>query len=72
MSKGGPFPGDKTRPGCDADYSPHLVPRSRMSRSYTFSEGVKILGLPFLFCSLFHVSFCIIMFLPNLPIKIQF
>jgi hypothetical protein len=25
---------DKARPGRDADHSPHLVPRSRMSRSY--------------------------------------
>jgi hypothetical protein len=25
----------KTRPGLDADHSPHLVPKSRMSRSYT-------------------------------------
>jgi hypothetical protein len=33
MGTGGPFPGDKARPGRDADHSPHLVPRSRM-RSY--------------------------------------
>jgi hypothetical protein len=32
---GGPFPGGKARLGRDADHSPHLVPRSRMSRSYT-------------------------------------
>jgi hypothetical protein len=31
----GPFPGPKAQPGCDTDHSPHLVPRSRMSRSYT-------------------------------------
>jgi hypothetical protein len=31
------FPGGKARPGRDADHSPHLVPRSRMSRSYTTS-----------------------------------
>jgi hypothetical protein len=31
MSSGGPFPGSKARPGRDADHSPHLVPRSRMS-----------------------------------------
>jgi hypothetical protein len=30
-------PGVKARPGRDADHSPHLVPRSRMSRSYTSS-----------------------------------
>jgi len=35
MGTGGPFPGGKARPGRDADHSPHLVPRSRMSRSYT-------------------------------------
>jgi hypothetical protein len=35
MGTGGPFPGDKARPGRDTDHSPHLVPRSRMSRSYT-------------------------------------
>jgi hypothetical protein len=29
------FPGGKARPGLDADHSPHLVPRPRMSRSYT-------------------------------------
>jgi hypothetical protein len=31
----GSFPGGKARPGLDADHSPHLVPRSCMSRSYT-------------------------------------
>jgi hypothetical protein len=30
---GGPFPGGKARPGRDADHSPHLVPKWRMSRS---------------------------------------
>jgi hypothetical protein len=33
----GPFLGAKARPGRDVDHSPHLVPRSRMSRSYTSS-----------------------------------
>jgi hypothetical protein len=37
MGTGGSFPRDKARPGRDADHSPHLVPRSRMSRSYTSS-----------------------------------
>jgi hypothetical protein len=37
MRTGGQFPGAKTRPGRDADHSPQLVPRSRMSRSYTSS-----------------------------------
>jgi hypothetical protein len=35
MGTGGPFPGAKERPRRDADHSPHLVPRSCMSRSYT-------------------------------------
>jgi hypothetical protein len=37
MFTGGPFPGAKVRPGRNADLSPHLVPRSRMSRSYISS-----------------------------------
>jgi hypothetical protein len=37
MGNGGPFPGGKARLGRDADHSPHLVPRSRMSRSYIYS-----------------------------------
>jgi hypothetical protein len=35
MGTEGPFPGAKARPGRDADRSPHLVPMSGMSRSYT-------------------------------------
>jgi hypothetical protein len=35
IGTGVPFPGGKALPGCDADHSLHLVPRSRMSRSYT-------------------------------------
>jgi hypothetical protein len=31
----GIFSRGKTRPGRDADHSPHLVPRLRISRSYT-------------------------------------
>jgi hypothetical protein len=38
----GHFPGSKARPGRDADHSPHLVPRSRMSRD--------ILPLPLIAC----------------------
>jgi hypothetical protein len=37
MGTGIPFPGRKARPGRDADHSPHLLPKSRMSRSYIFS-----------------------------------
>jgi hypothetical protein len=32
MGTGGPFPGGKAQPMRDADASPHLVPRSKMSR----------------------------------------
>jgi hypothetical protein len=45
MGTGGPFPGAKVRPGRDADHSPHLVPRSRMSRSYTSSPPKRLHGL---------------------------
>jgi hypothetical protein len=38
MGTGGRFPGAKARPGRDADHSPHLFPRSRMSRGYTSSH----------------------------------
>jgi hypothetical protein len=37
MDTGGPFSGAKARPGRDADHSPHLVPRSSVSRSYISS-----------------------------------
>jgi hypothetical protein len=37
MGTGGPFSRGKVRQRRDADHSPHLVPRSRMSRSYTSS-----------------------------------
>jgi hypothetical protein len=33
----GPYPRGKARPRRDADHSPHLLPRSGMSRSYTSS-----------------------------------
>jgi hypothetical protein len=45
MGTGGPFPEAKARQGRDADHSPHLVPRSRMSRSYTSSPPKHLLGL---------------------------
>jgi hypothetical protein len=44
-STGGPFPGAKVRPGRDADHSPHLVPRSWMSRSYTSSPPCACKGV---------------------------
>jgi hypothetical protein len=38
-------PGGKARPGRDADHSPHLVPRLRMSRSYTSSPPKRHHGV---------------------------
>jgi hypothetical protein len=35
VGTGGSFPGGEARPGRDADHSPHFLPRSRMTRSYT-------------------------------------
>jgi hypothetical protein len=46
MGTGGPFAGGKARPRRDADNSPHLVPKSRMSRSCTFSPQS-----PYMACS---------------------
>jgi hypothetical protein len=48
MGTGGPFPGGKARPGGDADHSPHLVPRSWMSRSYTSSMACNGTALLYL------------------------
>jgi hypothetical protein len=45
MGTGVPFPGCKARPGRDADHSPHLVPRSWMSRSYTSSLPKRLHGV---------------------------
>jgi hypothetical protein len=39
------FPGVKALPGRDADHSSHLVPRSRMSRSYTSSLPKSLHGV---------------------------
>jgi hypothetical protein len=38
----------KARPGRDADHSPHLMPRSRLSRSYTSLQAPpwRVAGLP--------------------------
>jgi hypothetical protein len=44
MGTGNPFPGGKSRPGCDADHSPHLIPRSTMSRSYISSPPCRLRG----------------------------
>jgi hypothetical protein len=45
IGTGGPFPGDKAGPGRDADLSPQLVPRSRMSRNYTSSPPKRHHGV---------------------------
>jgi hypothetical protein len=45
MGTGGPFPGGKARPGRDADHSPLLVPRYRMSRSYISSPSCTSRGV---------------------------
>jgi hypothetical protein len=45
MGTGDPFPGAKARPERDADHSPHLVPRSIMSRSYTSSPPKRLHGV---------------------------
>jgi hypothetical protein len=46
VGTGGPFPGAKARPGRDTDHSlPHLVPRSRMSRSYTSCQAKRLRGV---------------------------
>jgi hypothetical protein len=45
MGTGGTFPGGKARPRRDADNSPHLVPRSWMSRSYTFYPPKRLHGV---------------------------
>jgi hypothetical protein len=38
----GSFPRAKARPGRDADHSPYVVPRSRMSRSYASSPSERL------------------------------
>jgi hypothetical protein len=45
MGTGGPFLRTKARPGRDANHSPHLVPRSRKSRSYTSSPPKRLHGV---------------------------
>jgi hypothetical protein len=40
----GSFPRGKARPGRDADHPPHLVPRSKMSRSCTSSPRCASTG----------------------------
>jgi hypothetical protein len=48
MGTGGPFPRTNRSRGLKLDHSPHLVPRSGMSRSYTSSPQVppwRVVGL---------------------------
>jgi hypothetical protein len=45
MGTRGPFSGGKARQGRDADHSPHLLPRSWMSRSYTSSLPCASIGV---------------------------
>jgi hypothetical protein len=45
VGTGGYFPEGKARSGHDPDHSPHLVPRSGMSRSYTSSPSKSLRGL---------------------------
>jgi hypothetical protein len=45
MGTGGPFPGGKARAGVTLTTHPHLVPRSRMSRSYTSSPPKRLHGV---------------------------
>jgi hypothetical protein len=44
MRTGDLFPGSKARPGSDAVHSPHLVLRSRISRSYNSSTPCRLHG----------------------------
>jgi hypothetical protein len=45
MGTGGPFPGSKRGQGVTLITHPHLVPRSRMSRSYTSSPPKRHHGV---------------------------
>jgi hypothetical protein len=45
MGTGGPFPGVKAPAGRDADHTPYPVPRSKMSRSYTYSPPKRLHGV---------------------------
>jgi hypothetical protein len=62
MDTRGPFQGGKALPGREADHGPHLVPRSRMSRSYTSSRLLRlhrcVLGLLFIWLTVSGVFLC--------------
>jgi hypothetical protein len=53
MGTEGPFLGAKAQPGRDADHSPHLVPRSIMSRSYPPPPSA-FMALAFIYTVLSH------------------
>jgi hypothetical protein len=57
MGTGGYFPRNKARPGRDADHSPHLAPKSLMSRSYTSSPPCPFIGVLW---DCFAIIFCLI------------
>jgi hypothetical protein len=57
MGTGGHFPGCRARPGRDADKSPHLVPRSWMSRSYISSPPSASMACNVI-ASLFTFTLC--------------
>jgi hypothetical protein len=57
MGTGGPFHGGKARPKRDADHSPHVMPRSWMSRSYTsFLHQAPSWRVAGLLCFFIHLS----------------
>jgi hypothetical protein len=60
MGTGDIFRGGKAWPGRDADHSPHAVPRSWMSRSYTSSPSCACIGVlcGCLFYKLWSSSVC--------------
>jgi hypothetical protein len=45
MGTVGPFAVANARPGRDADHSPYLAPRSKMSRSYSSSPPKRLRGV---------------------------
>jgi hypothetical protein len=53
MGTGGPFAGAEAWPGRDADHSPHLVPRSRMSGAYASSPPKRLPGVWWEYLSLY-------------------
>jgi hypothetical protein len=72
VGTGGPFPRAKVRPWRDPDHSTHLVPSSRMSRSYTSSPPSAFLaysGISLAF-NLYKLNFQIMFFFYILLINV--